>query len=207
MSLDKESFYVREIQAVNTIVRSNGKLKGFNTDVPGFSRHLKEQFEPNDKKVAVLGAGGAGKAVVYVIFQSNAKEIVIYDKDKDKSSHLVNMIKETNKDYNIYSVDKIEQLNIPDKDLLINATPVGMNSNDPCLIKEEMLRKDLFIYDVIYNPPETKLLNLAKKVGAQHSNGLGMLLYQGMLSFKYWTSRDAPQEAMWQALASHISYK
>lgn len=205
VSLDKDSFYARRIQAVNTIVRTEDGCKGFNTDAPGFLQHLKEQFEPDAKKAAVLGAGGAGRAVVYALAESKAKEIVIYDIDTNKANKLVEMIKNSFREIDIQCVSSIEQLDIKNKDLLVNATPVGMKDADPCLVNRTMLHKHLFVYDVIYNPPETKLLAQAKEAGAVTCNGLGMLLYQGMLSFEYWTGKKPPKEVMWQALISHIS--
>lgn len=207
VDIDSESLYAMQIKAVNTIVTEGSKLRGFNTDAPGFLRHLKEQIDPKDKRVAILGAGGAGKAVAYAIGSCNAKEIVVYDIDKNKAIELVNTIKSLFGNLIIKFVDSIEKLDILEKDLLINATPIGMKDTDPCLIKEEALHKNLFVYDLIYNPKETKLLALSKKVGAKISNGLGMLLYQGMLSFKIWTGQDAPKEVMWKAVCAQISTK
>lgn len=204
VELDKESFYLREIRAVNTIVVEGGILKGFNTDIPGFSKHLKEQIDPLNKKTAILGAGGAGRAVAYVLASSKAKEIAIYDIDRKKSQGVVDLIKKVFLNFNIEAVGRIEDLNIKEKDLLVNATPIGMEKTDPYLVTEEMLYKDLFVYDLIYNPPQTKLLALAKKVGAKTSNGLGMLLYQGVLSFGHFTGVDAPVEIMRQALTKEL---
>lgn len=198
--LDSESFYLRQIKAVNTIVKKDGIWKGFNTDIPGFSRHLKENFNPKDKKVAILGAGGAARAVVYVLAKSGAEEIAIFDIDKAKSQNVANMVKDFFKDFKIIPVENIEQLDIKNKDMLVNATPVGLKEDDPCLVKEEMLHKNIFVYELIYNPLETKLLALAKKLGAKTSNGLGMLLYQGVLSFKHFTDTDISVEKIFEIM-------
>ncbi len=200
VTLDIESFYLRQVKAINTIVKEGNIWKGFNTDIPGFSKHLKENFNPEGKKVALLGAGGASRAVAYVLANSRAKEIAIFDVDKNKSGAVSKMIKSLFSDFPIYAVGAIEELKIKDKDLLINATPVGLKESDPCLVKEEMLHKNLFVYDLIYNPAQTKLLKLAKEKGCRCSNGLGMLLYQGMLSFEIWTGKLAPKEVMKQFL-------
>jgi len=200
VSKDTESFYLRQIKAVNTIVKKDGIWKGFNTDIPGFLKHLKENFDPRNKRVAVLGAGGVARAVTYVLADSGAKEICIFDIDQAKSENVTHMIKVLFPNFQILAVKDIEQLEIKNKDLLVNATPVGLEETDPCLVKEEMLHKNLFVYDLIYNPLETKLLAQAKKAGAKVSNGLGMLLYQGMLSFKLWTGKDAPLKIMQPAL-------
>lgn len=203
--LDLKSFYLREIKAVNTIVKKEGKWKGFNTDIPGFSKDLKEKgIELADKKIAILGAGGAGRAVAYVIAKSKAEEISIYDIDKVKSNNVVQLITDLSPGFKINAVDNIEQLNIINKDLLINATPVGLNDNDPCLVSQDDLHEGLFVYDLIYNPPETKLLKIAKQKGARTFNGLGMLLYQGILSFKIWTDINPPQKIMQEALEREL---
>jgi len=198
--LDSESLYLKHIRAVNTIVKKDNLWYGFNTDIPGFSRHLKENFDTKYKKAAILGAGGAGKAVAYALANSGTKEIVIFDVDTGKSKDVVTMIKDLFLDFEISSVEGVEDLNIKDKDLLVNATPVGLKETDPCLVSIEMIHKNLFVYDLIYNPSRTKLLALADKIGVKTSNGLGMLLYQGALSFKHFTGKPAPIEIMRKSL-------
>ncbi|MFA5271624.1 MAG: shikimate dehydrogenase [Candidatus Omnitrophota bacterium] len=201
VEIDSKSFYLRQIKAVNTIVVKEGIRRGFNTDIPGFGRDLVEKSgNPENKKAAILGAGGASRAVAYVLANDKVKDIAIYDIDKSKSQNIVDLIKSLFPDFPISAVDKIEELKIHDKELLINATPIGMRDTDPCLIAEEMLHKNLFVYDLIYNPAETKLLALAKRIGAKTSNGLGMLLYQGALSFEHFTGQSAPVDIMRKAL-------
>jgi shikimate dehydrogenase len=110
------------------------------------------------------------------------------------------MVKNLFPGFKIYSVPNIQELDIRSKDLLVNATPIGLKESDPCPVTPEMLHKNLFCYDLIYNPGETKLLALAKKIGAKTSNGLGMLLYQGALSFEQFTGKKAPIDVMRRAL-------
>lgn len=205
VKLDSESSYLRQIKALNTIVKKDGIWKGFNTDIPGFSRHLKEVFDPSDKKVAILGAGGAGRAIAYVLAKIRAKEIAIFDIEKSKATELTDMIKQLFPIFKILTVDSIEELDINHKDLLVNATPVGLKESDPCLVSAEMMHKDLFVYDLIYNPLETKLLAVAKKIGTKTSNGLGMLLYQGAISFEHFTGVSAPIEIMRKALEEGVN--
>ncbi len=200
VKLDKKSSYLRQIKAVNTMRFSEGDWWGFNTDIPGFARHLKENFNPLNKKTAILGAGGAARAVAYVLAKECSDQIAIFDIDKTKSAGIVEMVKSLFPQFNIFAADSIEQLEIREKDLLVNATPIGLKDTDPVIIQKDLLHDDLFVYDLIYNPAETKLLSLAKNSGAKISNGLGMLLYQGMLSFQIWTGKDAPEEIMRKAL-------
>ena len=194
---------VRFIDAANTIiVKDKNYLEGWNTDGIGFYRDLTIdlKFNLSDNKVIVLGAGGAAKAVTNQLARHGAKTIVIYDIDKDKSLKLADKINKEFPKCKALSMGSIEGLDIKNIDLLINATPIGMKDADPCLIKAEMLHKNLFVYDLIYNPPETKLLALAKKTGARTANGLGMLLHQGARSFELWTAQKAPIEIMRRAL-------
>jgi len=205
VKFDSESFYLMQIKAVNTIVKKDGIWKGFNTDIPGFERHLKEQFDPFNKKVALLGAGGASRAVAYVLANSGAKEIAVFDIDQARTKNVIDMVKSLFADFHIYAADNIERLDLKNKDLLINAAPVGMKETDPCLVDAKDLHKEMFVYDLIYNPAETQLLAMAKKVGAKTSNGLGMLLYQGALSFEHFTGRTAPSEVMKKALEEGVN--
>lgn len=198
--LDPESLYLKQVRAVNTIVKKEGKLKGFNTDIPGFARHLKEYFNPEARKAAIIGAGGASRAVAYVLAKSGAAEIAVFDIENKKTENLIQTIKGLFPNISILAVDSIERLDLKNKDLLVNATAVGMKETDPCLVEESMLHKGLFVYDLIYNPASTKLLSAARKIGAEASNGLGMLLYQGALAFEHFTGEKAPLEIMRKAL-------
>lgn len=203
-SLDSDNSYLRQIGAINTIVNRNGKWFGYNTDISGFARHIKENFDPANKKVAIVGAGGAARAVSFALVKSAAKEISIFDIDKSKSENISKMVKSLAADFPIYVAKSIEDLKINNKDLLINATPLGLKPADNLPVEEKMLHRDLFVYDLIYNPAETRLLKLAIKSGAKTSNGLGMLLYQGMQSFEIWTGSLAPKEVMQKALVEAL---
>ncbi len=194
------------IGAVNTLKVSANRLAGFNTDGAGFLKHLTEdlKFNPENKNIAILGAGGASRAVSLYLAQGRPKSISIYDIDKTKLSALVAHLKGNSEGSEIKSAGSIEELHIPDADLLVNATPVGMKESDPVLVDGNLLKSDLLVYDLIYNPKETKLLKSAKEKGARISNGLGMLLYQGVLAFEIWTGQSAPIEVMRQALKEGV---
>ena len=203
--LDGDSLYLKKVNALNTLVRCSGGWRGFNTDIPGFIRHLREGFDPEGKKAAILGAGGASRAVVYALASSGVKEMVVFDVDPLKSMAVSKMIKEVFPGYPISAVARPEELRLEDKELLVNATPAGLKGGDPCAIDPGLLHGGLFVYDLIYNPQETKLLKEAKAKGARTLNGLGMLLYQGALSFEYFTGKTAPIEVMRSALQGGVS--
>jgi len=200
VELGNSSFGVKQIGAVNTVVDRGGVLTGFNTDHIGFSRHLHELgIGVSGKRIALLGAGGGARAVAYAL--RKAKELVIFDIDCEKANSLAKIVEN---DLSVKVVASIDEFNLGEKDILINATPIGLKEDDSLLIKEDDLHKDLFVYDLIYNPAKTKLLKAADGVGAKYSNGLGMLLYQGVLAFEHFTGCQAPVEIMRQALEEGI---
>ncbi len=194
----------RLIGAVNTIKVSRDGLVGFNTDGMGFIRHLKEdlKFDPSGKTAVILGAGGAAKAVSVYLAKEGAQKISLFDIDREKREALAGHLQKNFKRLEVESVSSAGSLDLADAGLLINATPIGMKVSDPPVIDERLLSGDLLVYDLIYNPKETRLLEAARKKGAAASNGLGMLLYQGMASFEIWTGKKAPREVMWKALVN-----
>lgn len=204
--LDSISEQAGLIGAVNTIRASQGKLEGFNTDGEGFLKHITEDlgFSPEGKTVSVIGAGGAAKAVSVYLAKAGVKRVSIYDTQEGKLKKLLAHLKVNFKGVEFNHALSIEGLKINDSDLLVNATPVGMKESDPPIVSEGQMHSGLLVYDLIYNPKETKLLKLAKEKGATASNGLGMLLYQGMLSFEIWTGKIAPKELMRKALEDKL---
>jgi shikimate dehydrogenase len=202
--LNSKSLAVNEIGAANTVVVDHsGKLKGFNTDYLGFSAHLKE-LKLKPKRVAIIGAGGASRAVCFALAKMKISELCIYDIDKFKA---ISLFKNLNSNFPETKFDvatRIEDLALAKKDLLINATPIGMRQDDPCLVSPQDLHPGLFVYDLIYSPPETKLISLAKNNNLNYANGLGMLLYQGVFAFKYFRGRIPPVNIMKEALLKGV---
>jgi len=200
--LDTISENAKLIGAVNTIKVSDKGLQGFNTDGEGFLKHLTEDlgFNPKDKTIAIIGAGGGARAISVYLSKARVRRLNIYDLDKAKLLAVLKSLRDNFKDIEIRQANSIAELDIKNCDLLINATPVGMKLADPCLANATAMHKDLLVYDLIYNPKETKLLKLAKENGTRTSNGLGMLLYQGILSFEIWMTQKPPKEVMRKAL-------
>jgi shikimate dehydrogenase len=192
---------VSSIGSTNTLIIDNaGRIKFFNTDYLGFLRHITE-LKLKPKKVAIIGAGGAARAICFALGKKKALEVSIYDIDSFRSLALMKRFNYIFPDVKFKAVGNIEELRLKDKDLLINASSVGMNQKDPLLINQKMLHPGLFIYDLIYNPKETRLLKLAKEEGLRYSNGLGMLLYQGAESLNLWIRpKKAPIEVMREVL-------
>lgn len=204
--LTKLSREAKLIGAVNTIKVSGAKLEGFNTDAEGILAHLKKElkFNPKNKKIALIGAGGAAKAVCVALAKEKPKSITLYDIDRIKAESLLCQLKENFAKIDFNLADTIEGLAISSADLLINATPIGMKEEDPLLVPEGLLQRNLLVYDLVYNPDKTKLLQAAERIGAKFTNGLGMLLYQGAASFKIWTAKKAPLKIMRDALEEGV---
>jgi shikimate dehydrogenase len=192
----------RIIGAVNTIKVSRNKLMGYNTDGEGFLRHLKADldFEVRGKNIAVLGAGGASRAVCVYLCKAMPKRIAIYNRDRSKTINLMHILNMNGVCTDLIAANSISDLRLSEADLLINTTSLGMKENDPSLVDPKYLHPGLLVYDLVYTRKATKLMEDALKKGCRTANGLGMLLYQGMLSFKIWTGRTPPKKIMEKAL-------
>src|SRR3989338_4534050 len=138
--LGKLSDEAKLIGAVNTIKVTDSGLEGFNTDAEGFLKHLTQglKFNPQGKKIAIIGAGGASRAVSVRLSQTRPKAISIYDLEENKLKALVEHLKKNFKDIEIKEAHSVEELNIGGVSLLINATPIGMKEADPCLVEEKL---------------------------------------------------------------------
>ncbi|MFN3395377.1 MAG: shikimate dehydrogenase [Thermodesulfovibrionales bacterium] len=189
--VDEEASF---IGAVNTILNDDGVLKGFNTDGKGFMESLKDaNIDVKDKRVVIIGAGGASRAIGFYLCKE-AKVLGITDIDQEKAQRLVNDLKRL-KD-NVYHIERLTDLK--DIDIVINATPIGLKDTDPSPIDISLLTGDKVVCDLIYK--DTFLLRSARQRGCKTLNGLGMLLYQGVLAFEIWTGMKAPVEVMREAL-------
>ncbi len=193
---------VSAIGAANTLTldKKNNKPRLFNTDHLGFTRHLKE-LKLNPRKAAIIGAGGAARALCFALGKKKAQEVSIYDIDKFRSLSLMERFNQIFPATQFLAAESIAALKLEEKDLLINASSIGMKEEDPLLVDAGQLHPGLFVYDLIYNPAETKLFKLAKAHNIPCSNGLGMLLYQGVEALNLWISpKSAPVEVMRLAL-------
>jgi shikimate dehydrogenase len=203
--LDRIDEEAREIGAVNTVVNKEGLLIGYNTDGRGFMASLNENcYSPQGKRVFIVGAGGASKAVAYYM-SKEASELFIYDIDKQKSLSLVNHLKGHGK-VSMAKVTVAEDIStIREADIIINATPIGLKPEDPSPVDIELLHKGQIVCDLIYK--ETRLLREASMKGCQTINGLGMLLWQGVFAFELWTGKKPPVEVMRKALMEALGFR
>jgi shikimate dehydrogenase len=203
---DIKQHYVDLCGAVNTVKREKDRLLYINTDVLGFLTSLKKdlKFDHADKKVLLIGCGGAGRAIIAGLGYGDlmSKKIYIYDKDNEAIETTKNFFEsflQAAEMLEFISEERMPEV-IKDCELLINASPVGMEEGDGFPVDKNLLRKDLFVYDVVYNR-ETELVKVAKPHAV---GGLGMLLYQGAHAFEFWTGRNAPIGVMKEALEKAI---
>jgi shikimate dehydrogenase len=196
------------IGAVNCLVKSDGdKLTGFNTDKYGFIRSLREaHVEPSDKRVIVLGTGGAAHAVGYGLAEAGASEIVFAGRTPqnlaDAAAHLRSTAPASTRVTELPWDDQSLSQACESADLIVNCTPVGMRhtgTEDVSPIQAACLRSGLVVCDTVYTPAETKLLRLARQAGATPIPGLEMLIYQAAECLRLWTGKDAPVDIMRQA--------
>jgi shikimate dehydrogenase len=206
------------IGAVNTIVNRNGKLAGYNTDAQGFIKALRDdaRFDPRDKDVLVLGAGGAARAVSFALVQQGVGSITLTNRTLSHAENVALALRQ---------LVKVKKLNIrvttlpwqspkllkatDNYRLVVNCTSFGMRYSPmegQSPVDSHILHPDILVFDLVYNPDETPLLEMAKKAGARTLGGLPMLIYQGAAAFSLWTGVDAPVDVMTLAAKKEIGH-
>ena len=170
--------FAKETQSVNTIYKINNKIIGDNTDVGGFELGLKHiNYNVKNKKAFILGAGGVAPSIVLALKRLGAAKITLSNRTKEKAENIKK----------IYSDLKIiDWGEIPDFDMIINATSLGLKKNDEIKLNYTNIGPNKLFYDVIYNPRKTNFLLKAKQFGNQIENGKMMFIYQAQLAFKIW---------------------
>jgi shikimate dehydrogenase len=201
--LDEVSHAAQVIGAVNTIVVRNGTLYGDNTDAAGFIASLREAgFDPVGTYCALMGAGGAARAVAHALADAGALQVCIYNRTFSHARHLCQGMAKFHPDvrFEPASLSDVSAVG-DDVDLLVNATPLGMwpHTEASPWPRELPIPGHLTVCDLVYNPQETYFLAQARAIGAETVDGLGMLVHQGAASFQIWTDQAAPMEAMREA--------
>ena len=210
--LDDADENARLTGAVNTIKIDGQKLRGFNTDGRGFSRAIREEFSVDlrDMRVLVLGAGGAARAIALQCAKENCERLVLANRTFDKAKKLADDLLDFFAGPKVFGpVPRLQAIPLEEPavrfqighvDLIVNATPIGLNRADSSPIPARLLAPHLMIYDTIYSCERTPFVSAAIEAGARGANGLSMLLHQGALAFEIWFQREAPIEVMRKAL-------
>ncbi|UCH26923.1 MAG: shikimate dehydrogenase [Trueperaceae bacterium] len=204
--LDELTAAAQAIGAVNTIVNRDGYLVGHNTDADGFSRALADlASDPSGRTALLLGAGGAARAVAFALLSSGVARLDIYNRTQERARALAG-------DFQALGwIEVVTSEELPDSvssaDLLVNSTSVGMEQGG---VTEDISPLPVgvvpsgVVVDLVYRPPETRLLREARVAGCLTQNGLPMLIYQGAEAFKLWTSQSAPVEVMFRAARDQL---
>ena len=200
--------------AVNTIRVRDKKLIGSNTDGEGFLRAIRSEFsvDVRDLQVMLIGAGGGtGRAIAWQCALENCERLVLVNRTYEKAQMLAEHLRPYFAGPRVLGpAARLEAIaweeaalraQLPDIDLIVNATPLGMNPSDSTPIPARLLAPHHMVFDVVYGPSKTSLLRAAEEAGARGAHGLSMLLHQGALSFSIWFDREAPIDAMRKALA------
>ena len=187
----------REIGAVNTVVNRDGRLIGYNTDAAGALKALEERISLAGRRCVILGAGGAARAIGFVL-RGKVAAITVANRSLDRGRALARSL-----GCAFISLDELKGV---EADLLIQTTPVGMAPEDrACPVPEQILKEGMAVMDIIYNPLETKLLTMARSRGCVTITGLSMFIHQGAEQFRLWTGGEPPTQAMTRAVLEVLS--
>ena len=202
--LDQLSEEACLIGAVNTVVNREGTLIGYNTDGKGFFKSL-PSFKISRKRLVLLGAGGAAKAILAQAILDGVSQISVFVRSSSMEKtrpYLEKIQNATGFRVDLLALEDIQELqdSITQADLLVNATSVGMDGVSLPIPSSVVLPEKLMVADVIYQPFETPFLKWARNQGNQSINGLGMLLYQAAEAFELWTGKEMPTDQIWELL-------
>ena len=200
--LDEVEEDAKLIGSVNTVLNHKGKLIGYNTDGKGFIKSLeKRDVEYIDEKIVIIGAGGAARAIAIELALKGAREILLVNRTIEKAEDISRTINEDIGQAKARSLVLDKNLlkdELKDARILINTSSIGMGETRyrSVINDGDIIHRDLFVADLIYDPAKTRFLSMAEKNGCKIMNGMGMLIYQGALAFKIWTGQDMPKEVI-----------
>jgi shikimate dehydrogenase len=195
--LDEIEDAARSIGAVNTVVNRDGRLVGYNTDAAGAVSALEEATALKGKTVAVIGAGGAARAVGFGVRAKGAAAVVV-NRSAERGTALARQLGGT-----YVPPENFDGTGI---DILVNTTPLGMAPDPSAMpVPEKVLSPDMVVMDAVYNPIRTKLLTEAKRIGCRIVDGVSMFVYQGVRQFALWTGKPAPVSVMRNAVLEALT--
>ena len=176
--LDELTAEAESTQSVNTLHLKDNKVIGHNTDIIGFETSIKKsKFDPYNKKVLILGAGGVVPSIIFALNKMKVSKIIVSNRTKKNAKKLNNLFD---------NIDIIEWGEVPNVDMIINATSLGLKKEDKINLDFSSIGKNKYFYDVIYNPTETNFLKTGKNLGNIAINGKLMFIYQALSAFKIW---------------------
>ena len=209
--LDEISREATLIGAVNTLIFKDGAISGENTDAPGFLQAMQEDGldVPQGGSAVVIGAGGSARAIVVALALAGVRTICITNRTVSRAVALATDLSEKTS-VSIYGIgldDSMLSDAVGTSQLIVNTASTSMDVSHPLLINPEWLEPQSIVYDIVYTPPETRLLRAAAEKGCHTIGGLGMLVHQGAIAFERWTGVNPPIEIMRQALQGAFDQK
>ena len=203
-ALQKVDSAALEIGAVNTLKRLDDGYEGFNTDGYGLSEGIRRDLETSleGKDIVILGAGGAGRAAAVEALHRKCRSLKIVNRNQDRLKNLIQTLSPIAKRFSIPLSDcspSDPELSLPSSTIIVNATSLGLNSDDPLPLPKECIQRALTLFDMIYNPRNTQLMELILSQGGRASNGLSMLVFQGARALEIWSGKTVNAETMNQA--------
>lgn len=203
--LDELSEAARLMGAVNCVNRVGDRLIGENTDGKGFVESLRSLVDPSDKRIVVLGAGGAARAIAVELALQGAQSLEIVNRSESRGASLAELVQSEIGVAATYTPWVGDHVIAEDVDIVINATSIGLGDPDAIVpIAFESLQANMIVADVIFNPPDTQFLQAAQQRGCRTLDGLGMLVNQGVIGFRIWTGVDPNPAVMREALEEYL---
>ena len=187
--LDKLTVSAEATQSVNTILMNDdNEIVGYNTDIGGFENAIKyTKYDLSGKKILILGSGGVTPSIIFALYKMKVSSITLTNRTKSKAEYLQNFYNSNTVKKNGWKDIKVVDWGVvPEFDMIINATSVGLNDDDNLDLDFSKVGENKFFYDVIYNPKETNFLKKGKKLGNKTENGKRMFIFQAAEAFKVW---------------------
>lgn len=208
--LDELSRDAKDMGAVNTVAKVNGKWIGYNTDGSGYLRSLENAYPElttdKKKKILILGAGGASRGIYYALMKAGYESIDIANRTMETAKDIATLNDGLTKT-NVKTLIEAEQM-LGEYDVIIQTTSVGMEPNiNASIISLKQLKKDTIVSDIVYKPLDTKFLTEATKYSGRIHHGHAMLLYQALYAFEIWSGKEIPIENMDEALKKYVQQK
>lgn len=203
--LDEIDPLAQSIGSINTLINSNGKIMGYNTDGYGvISSLIQKGIDIKKSSFLIIGNGGSARAIAFTLLNYGAK-IIIAGRNENRIIHLVNDLNENSYNVEYRLIKNITHTFIEEVDVIINTTPVGMTPDITSTpLDEGFILKRHTIFDIVYSPPNTKLLRIGAEKGCKTIPGIEMLLHQGAKQFEIWTGIKAPYDIMKRSLEKYI---
>lgn len=200
------------VGSINTVVNEMGKLSGYNTDVTGILETLTPyKKELSGETISIIGSGGAARAVIFTLIRHfKPKKIFLVNRTEQRAESLKNYFKDKMK-FDGFSIKELFPPRLvsifKESKLIVNSTPVGMypENDDAITTLDDSFVKGQIIFDLVYNPPKTKLMNIAEGKGAITLDGLNMLVHQAAGAFKLWTGEELPIDKLHKSLQLYIN--